>query len=119
MSDSTHKSGFAPEEVGPQPAKRRTLPFVFTPEMWTGLVTRLGLSHRRAQMAEYICRGYSHERIATETGLSVNTVRMHMRHLYRQMSVRDRVGVVVRLVLAAREAESEDVVKAEVPSGGV
>lgn len=45
--------------------------------------------------------------IAEELGITGNTVRMHVHDLFRRLSVRDRVGVVVRMVHEDRRLDEE------------
>ena len=47
--------------------------------------------------------GISNKAIADRLGVSHDTIRMHLRVLYRKLDITTRVGVPVRSVLAARE----------------
>lgn len=75
---------------------------LFSDAQWAGLRRTFGLTGRQLQMARLICEGCTYEGIAVRTGLSINTVRMHIRELFSRLDVHDRVSVVVRLVLAER-----------------
>lgn len=79
------------------------LPELFPAKRWRELVARLGLTPRQREVARLICRGVKKGAIAQELGISPETVRMHARELYQKLGVSDRVGVVVRLVLADRK----------------
>lgn len=46
--------------------------------------------------------------IATHLRISNNTVRTHVRDLFRRLGARDRVGVVVRLAIVDRRLTSEE-----------
>lgn len=58
---------------------------------------RLRLSERQKEIARYICGSLSNDEIAVRLGITSNTVRMHVRGLFKKMGVHDRVGVAVRL----------------------
>ena len=52
---------------------------------------RLGLSPRHRQVLALIAEGRCNEEIATELGLSPNTIKFHIRALYSRLGVRNRV----------------------------
>ena len=81
------------------------LPELFTATRWRKLAERLGLSPRQREVARLICRGCGNKEIACRLGISPDTVRMHLRGLFERLQVHERVGVVVRLVLADRETK--------------
>jgi DNA-binding CsgD family transcriptional regulator len=74
---------------------------------WQALSERLGLSRRQADVARLMADGHTYESIADEAGISVNTVRMHMRGLFKKLDAHDRVSVVVRLVAADQVLQSK------------
>lgn len=82
-----------------------TLPDLFTMAEWRVLARQLGLTIRQAQVARLICRGLSNPEIAHALSISRDTVRLHRRCLFRRLKITDRVGLPVRLVLAARELD--------------
>ncbi|MBN2559312.1 MAG: helix-turn-helix transcriptional regulator [Phycisphaerae bacterium] len=84
------------------------LPDLFATARWRSLANHLSLSPRQHQVARHICRARSNDEIAANLGISSHTVHMHMKCLFEKLNVRDRVGVVVRLVLADRSAPWRD-----------
>ena len=78
---------------------------LFTERQWRHLEERLGLPARQAEIAPLICKGLSNKEIGQRLGISPHTVRMHLSSLFKRLGARDRIGVVVRLVLAARDAQ--------------
>jgi DNA-binding CsgD family transcriptional regulator len=61
----------------------------------------------QARIAYLLCAGCSQAQMAERAQLSINTVRMHLRGLFARMEAHDRVGVLVRILLARRSmAES-------------
>ena len=84
------------------------LPPLFAPARWQTLANHLDLSPRQQQVARHICRARSNDEIAAKLGISSHTVHMHMKCLFEKLDVRDRVGVVVRLVLTDRSIPWRD-----------
>ena len=78
------------------------LPELFTSAQWQRLAVQFRLTPRQQQVAQLICQGYQHTQIAKLLEVSPHTVRMHARAVFATLGVRSRVGLVVRLVLAAR-----------------
>jgi DNA-binding CsgD family transcriptional regulator len=76
---------------------------LFTPQEWGTVARLLGLTPRQLNVAELLCAECSQRDMARRLGLSMDTVRTHLRALYARLHVQSRVGVVVRLVLAQRE----------------
>ena len=76
---------------------------LFSERQWRRLAEHFGLSARQRAIARLMCRGLKRQAIALELAISVNTVRTHVRGLFRRLDVDSRLGLVVRLVLAERE----------------
>jgi len=47
-----------------------------------------------------LSKGYSNKEIAERLGLSVETVRSHLKHIYEKMHVRSRAEAVARYMSA-------------------
>ena len=77
---------------------------LFSDAQWAALSRIFGLTGRQLEVARLICQGCTYEGIAVRAGLSINTVRMHIRELFNRLDAHDRVSVVVRLVLADRDS---------------
>lgn len=67
---------------------------------------RLRLSERQREIARFICGSLSNDEIADQLGITSNTVRMHVRGLFKKIGVHDRVGVAVRLFQSWRNHRS-------------
>jgi DNA-binding NarL/FixJ family response regulator len=76
---------------------------LFTPECWSRLQQRFRLSCRQTQICKLVCEGYANKQIAGELGVTLDTIRMHLKEVFRKMEVRTRVDLVVSLVIAQRE----------------
>lgn len=81
------------------------LPPLFSNKEFARLVEQLELPKRLGEVAYLICRGCDKPLIARELGISRHTAAMHCERLFHRLDVHDRVGVVVRLVLAERDPE--------------
>lgn len=84
------------------------LPDLFTASEWKKLGERLALTPRQLEIARLICRGCNRSSIAEALSISPATVRMHMAALFKRLGVRERLGVVVRLVLAHQELARDE-----------
>lgn len=78
------------------------LPELFADDQWEKLAHCLSLPPRQQQIARLVCCGCSNRQIAARLAISRHTVRTHQRCLFERLDVHDRVGLVVRLVLANR-----------------
>jgi DNA-binding CsgD family transcriptional regulator len=75
---------------------------LFLPHRWDALRCHFGLSPRQLQVAQLVCDVLETKQIASELALSVDTVRMHLKELFRKAGVDSRVGLVVKLVRSER-----------------
>jgi DNA-binding NarL/FixJ family response regulator len=87
---------------------------LFNPARWRQLIAYLGLTPRQSEIAQLICQGHAYKAIARQTGISINTVRMHMRALFPKLGAHDRLSVVLRMIatdrLLRREARFREAV---------
>ncbi|WP_211348709.1 response regulator transcription factor [Nocardioides litoris] len=60
---------------------------------WPG--DELGLSQREAEVLALICRGLSNEEITAQAFIGINTVKTHIRTLYRKIGVTRRTQAVL------------------------
>jgi DNA-binding NarL/FixJ family response regulator len=66
------------------------------------LATLLALTPRQSQLARLICAGHTYKSMALTMGISVNTVRVHVRALFAKLEAHDRLGVVLRILALDR-----------------
>src|ERR1700736_6721844 len=74
----------APAVAPPAPVQRD--------DFWPG--TRHGLSQRESEILSYVVSGLSNRGIATKLVIGDETVKSHLRSIYRKLGVRDRTGAV-------------------------
>jgi DNA-binding CsgD family transcriptional regulator len=79
---------------------------LFSEADWLVLGRILRLTKRQLQIARLLSQELSYQQTAQRLGISINTVRMHMRALFRKLNVHGRVGIVLRLAMAQRKLES-------------
>ena len=60
--------------------------------MWPG--SKLGLSRRESEVLALLARGLSNRLIAAELVLGEETIKTHMRSIYRKLGVSDRAQAV-------------------------
>jgi len=90
------------------PGSSGSIPNLFNETQWRVLAAHFGLSSRQRDVARLICAGCTYKAIALLSGISVNTVRMHIRDLFDKVHAHDRVSVVVRLVTTERALARRD-----------
>jgi DNA-binding CsgD family transcriptional regulator len=73
---------------------------------WGQLKATFALTARQCEIARLMCSGIGYEAMAAHTGISINTVRMHMRALFAKLGVHDRLNAVLQLISAERERPS-------------
>jgi ATP/maltotriose-dependent transcriptional regulator MalT len=61
-------------------------------EFWPG--ARHGLSQRESEILSYVVSGLSNRGIATKLVIGDETVKSHLRAIYRKLGVNDRTGAV-------------------------
>jgi DNA-binding NarL/FixJ family response regulator len=79
---------------------------LFSETTWAHLKRALGLTARQCEVARLICSGFGYEAVALHTGISINTVRMHMRALFAKLGVHDRVSAILLLISVERDQSS-------------
>ncbi len=68
---------------------------LFSEQHWLRLKEDLGLPPRQAEVLRCVLRGMADKQIARATGVSVSSVRSHMRHLFRKFDSNDRVELIL------------------------
>jgi DNA-binding NarL/FixJ family response regulator len=71
---------------------------LFTPADWERLARELKLTPREFSVAMLIFEGRTRYQIARTLGCAAGTVRVYIDRLFAKLNVRDRVGLVLRLV---------------------
>jgi DNA-binding NarL/FixJ family response regulator len=54
------------------------------------------LSRREGEVLRALALGYGNKQIGVELGVSVGTVKTHLRHIFRKLRVSDRTGAVLK-----------------------
>ena len=80
---------------------------LFSEAEWRRLAGALDLTKRQAEVAQLIATGHTYEGMALRLGISVNTVRMHVRGLFQAVDTHDRLGAMLRLVETHRQLQGE------------
>ncbi len=83
------------------------LPDPFTEDEWTMLREEFGFPNRQFEVVRFICQAMTDPEIGKSIGLDSNTVRMHVRRILERLLIKNRVGVMTRLILRLRESHAE------------
>lgn len=70
---------------------------------WRTLADQLGLSAREGETVEAIFDGLGEKEMASRMGISMHTVRTHMKRLYRKVGVHSRGQLLTLVVRQALE----------------
>tara|TARA_Y100001933_G_scaffold148857_1_gene147400 strand:- start:265 stop:915 length:651 start_codon:yes stop_codon:yes gene_type:complete len=54
------------------------------------------LSHRELQIIEYLTKGLTNKQLASEMGVSENTIKFHLKNLFTKLSVTNRTEAVIK-----------------------
>lgn len=54
------------------------------------------LSKKEREVVSWICQGKSYKAVASEMQLSVNTVKTHMKHIYKKLKVKSKAELIVK-----------------------
>jgi DNA-binding NarL/FixJ family response regulator len=58
----------------------------------------LTLTDRENEVLRLVARGYSNKAVAKELGITVSTVKTHLRHIYNKLAVEDRAQVIIKAI---------------------
>ena len=61
-------------------------------EFWSG--AHLGLTHRESEVLELLVSGHSNKGVASKLVISEDTVKTHIRSVYRKLGASDRSGAI-------------------------
>ncbi len=65
---------------------------------WDYLQKRYRITPRELEVAKLICRGCGNEEIADRLTISVGTVKVHVRNIYRKTWVENKILMLLRFV---------------------
>jgi DNA-binding NarL/FixJ family response regulator len=55
------------------------------------------LTPREQELVEMLSKGYSYKELSTKLGISINTVRTHLQHVYEKLHVQSRTQAVLKV----------------------
>ena len=87
------RSGGAPDERGDRPPRRRGIPPAG--QMRPG-AEDVKLSKRETEILEQLTKGLANKEIADRLDISVETVRVHLRHIYEKLHVHSRTEAAMK-----------------------
>ena len=81
------------------------LPVLLDRQQWSYVRRRYELTPRELEIAELVCRGFRHHRIAQDLKIRPETVKTHVRNIYRKVKVSSKIAMLLRFVDDANGAE--------------
>jgi DNA-binding NarL/FixJ family response regulator len=98
------RTGGAP--MSPEIARRVVEAFHQTPRSEPGLLEDVKLSKRETEILELLCEGLANKEIADRLNISVETVRVHLKHVYEKLHVRSRTEAAMKFRDAREDPRS-------------
>jgi DNA-binding NarL/FixJ family response regulator len=98
------RTGGAP--MSPEIARRVVEAFHQTPRSEPGLLDDVKLSKRETEILELLCKGLANKEIADRLNISVETVRVHLKHVYEKLHVRSRTEAAMKFRDAREDPRS-------------
>ena len=91
---------------------------LFSEQDWARLKEELGLPPRQAEVLRCVLDGMSDKQVAFTTGISVNTVRSHLRRLFDKFGSNDRVELIVYMFGYLRKYHQQKSSSTGLPTDG-
>ncbi len=82
---------------------------IFSEKEWKSLQRQLELFPRQLDIAKLLCEGHKNYSVAKELGISINTVRTHLRQLYNKLDVTDRFEMLCLFVNTYKSISSAQI----------
>jgi len=102
MSQPSSRTKLSACENGGDGAQRSVL-VLLDDRQWSYLQRLYGLTPRELQIADLVCRGLRHVTIAENLSIRPETVKTHVRNIYRKVQVRSKITMLLRFMAAANE----------------
>lgn len=67
-------------------------------DQWQEVGNAFSFTYRERQVCEHLFLGATRDEIADSIKIKTRTVRHHMENIHRKMNVKNRVGVVLRVI---------------------
>lgn len=58
----------------------------------------LSLTERESDVLRLVAKGYSNKAVARELGITISTVKTHLRNIFRKLDVEDRAQVIIKAI---------------------
>lgn len=71
---------------------------MLTQSQWNETAETLRLTNRETQVCQKLFEGITRNQIAEDLGIKPRTVRHYMEHIHEKLAVKNRVGVVLRII---------------------
>ncbi len=81
---------------------------LFSEQDWARLKKGLVVPPRQAEVLRRALHGMSDKQIAVTTGISVNTVRSHLRRMFDKFGSNDHVELILCMFAYLRECHQQD-----------
>ncbi|HVT82110.1 MAG TPA: LuxR C-terminal-related transcriptional regulator [Phycisphaerae bacterium] len=88
--------------VGSRPTPTPLTDPSFSPAELARITEALRLTNRQSAVLEHLLQAKGDKQIAASVGITIATVRMHLRHMYLKHGLNDRAGLILRAFAVLR-----------------
>ena len=71
---------------------------ILNESQWFFIRKRFRMSPRELEVAKMVCRGMTNEEIASKLGISSETVKTHLRNVYRRVHVQRKLDMLLKFL---------------------
>lgn len=113
MNQLSNSQSFVPKQSNKPHAK--PLVILIDKSHWSYLKDLHALTPRECQIAKHICWGLRNSDIANHLGITLGTVKAHIRNIYRKTKVKSKIGMLLRFMADAKTLNPDANPSGEIP----
>ena len=71
---------------------------LFGENHWSYIMKRYNMSPREVEIADLVCQGYNNKRISKKLKIEYETVKTHLRNIFRKVRVKSRLILLLKFI---------------------
>ena len=80
------------------PPKKKRPGIILDEKQWIYIKKKYQMTNREIQVAILVCRDFDNEEVAKALEIKHNTVKTHLRNIYRRTGVRSKLSLLLKFV---------------------